>query len=185
MRNSFTKIRRRLTDTRHLAFFCVDPEAPTPTISRVKCFLWDFLLSAFHVYSHRQRFCSAKLRPSRFHLRRLEFTALPPFRLRQPSLSSTLRVPEAASKELSYPRAAHTDFPPSSPFPSTIVTPLFLYLCLCLLSTPRVHAVTRSHAANTCSCLPLRSYGPGDDATRSTTSPGLITNIDIYNTNLA
>ncbi|KYM78793.1 hypothetical protein ALC53_10847 [Atta colombica] len=42
--------------------------------------------------------------------------------LLQPSLSPTLRVPEAASKELSYPRAAHTDFPPSSPFPSTTIT---------------------------------------------------------------
>ncbi|EGI58360.1 hypothetical protein G5I_13540 [Acromyrmex echinatior] len=52
----------------------------------------------------------------------LEFTALPLFRLLQPSLSPTLRVPEAASKELSYPRAAHTDFPPSSPFPSTTIT---------------------------------------------------------------
>jgi hypothetical protein len=62
-------------------------------------------------------------RLSRFHLRWLEFTALPLFLLLQPSLSPTLRVPEAASKELSYPRAAHTDFPPSSPFPSTTITP--------------------------------------------------------------
>lgn len=85
------------------------------------------------------------------------------FRFLRPSLSPTLRVPEAASKELSYPRAAHTDFPPSSPFPSTTVTPspsIPLPLPLRL----RAHAVTRSHAANTCSCLPLQSYGTGDDA---------------------
>lgn len=60
---------------------------------------------------------------SRFHFWRLEFTALPLFQLFQPSHSPTLRVPEAASKELSYPWAAHTDFPPSSPFPSTTITP--------------------------------------------------------------
>lgn len=63
-------------------------------------------------------------RLSRFHFRRLESTALPLSpNSSKPSLSPTLRVPEAASKELSYPRAAHTDFPPSSPFPSTTVTP--------------------------------------------------------------
>lgn len=39
--------------------------------------------------------------------------------------------------------------PPSPPLPLPL-PPLH----------PRAHAVTRSHAANTCSCLPLQSYGP-------------------------
>lgn len=49
--------------------------------------------------------------------------------------------------------------------PSRPPHPLFL----CLLSTLGAHTVTRSHAANTCSCLPLQSYGSGDDATHSAT----------------
>lgn len=88
---------------------------------------------------------------------------LPLFRLLQPSLSPTLRVPEAASKELSYPRATlifHPHHPSRPPHP--------LYVCLCLLSTLGAHTVTRNHAANTCSCLPLQSYGSEDDVTHST-----------------
>lgn len=46
-------------EARHLAFslspLCQLQRAPTPTISRVKCFLWDFLLSALRVYPHRRR----------------------------------------------------------------------------------------------------------------------------------
>ncbi|TGZ55829.1 hypothetical protein DBV15_09351 [Temnothorax longispinosus] len=62
----------------------------------------------------------------------------------------------------------HPSRPPLSPPPSSI-------LCFCLLSTPRAHAVTRSHATNTCSCLPLRSYGRSGRSSGSTSRNGRFT----------
>ena len=149
------------------------PKHQTPTISRVKCFLWDFLLSTLCVYSHRQWF------------------AWPTPTISLPlSVARIYRSPSAPTLSLTDPPCSRggkqrTLLPSgSSHWFSTLVTlpihyhhPLFLHPCFCLLSTPRAHAVTRSHATNTCSCLPLRSYGRGGNAMHIQRHCRLITKI--------
>lgn len=170
LKQSLAEIRHRLVKMNRLAFFVPIPKRQTPMISRVKCFLWDFLLSTLCVYSHRQWFAwpistiSLPLSVARIY----RSPSLPT----PPTLSLTNPPCSRGGKQRTLLPSG------SSHWFSTLVTlpvhhhhPLFLHLCFCLLSTPRAHAVTRSHATNTCSCLPLRSYGRGDDAMHSTTLP--------------
>lgn len=150
---------------KRLAFFVWIPTRQT--ISRVKCFLWDFLLSTLCIYSHRQWFAwptstiSLPLSMARIYRSR----SLPTLSLINPPCC------RGGKQRTLLPSG-------NSHWFSTLVTlpvhhhhPLFLHLCFYLLSTPRAHAVTRSHATNTCSCLPLRSYGRGDDVMYSTILP--------------
>lgn len=95
-------------------------ELLVPTISRVKCFLWDFPPSTLH----QPPLSSFPFNPFLvFHVaakRSPLFSRSPAFS-NHPltlSLSATRHGPEAPSKELSYPPVARTDFLPSTPFPS-------------------------------------------------------------------
>lgn len=119
--------RRCSAEKKYLAFFCA---ASYPNDIASQVFPLGFYafssLRLFPDYSLAHSTLTVSLPPSvaGIHSRAVSlFLFLPSVSPPTLSLSPTLGVPEAASKELSYPRAAHTDFPPSSPFPSTTITP--------------------------------------------------------------